>query len=66
MLRGKRKKLLNNKSAAKNSKAKNKKKSSQNMSSSQANCSTTSELDFTLPDENHLDSFDLFRKHEEK
>lgn len=59
-----RKEKLNSKSTYKNSKLKNKKKLSQNTPNSRANSSTTSDPNHTLPENNHLDSFDIFRSKE--
>lgn len=45
---------------------KSKRKNIDNATSSQANCSTISDLNYTLPEGNHLDSFDIFRSNEEQ
>lgn len=41
-------------------------KNAENTRSSEANSSVSSELNFTLPEGNHLDSFDIFRSNEEQ
>lgn len=61
-----RKKKLNDKSKSKKSKPKNNINTSQNTTNSETNSSTTSELNYTLPEGNHLDSFDIFRSSEEQ
>lgn len=65
MLR-KHRKRLGKKPAAKNPKRKNNEESSRNASNSPANSSTTSDLNFTLPEGRQWDSFDIFRANEEK
>lgn len=52
------KRKLNDKPVPKKSKRKN---ASRNTASSPANYSTTSDLNYTLPDGNYFDSFDNFR-----
>lgn len=61
-----RKTVKKKKLTTKKSKPKNNKNASQNTTNSQANSSTTSDLNFTLPEGNHLDSFDIFRSNEEQ
>lgn len=56
------KRKLNDKSTSKKAKRKNIENASQNT----ADSSTISELNYTLPEGKHLDSFDIFRSSEEQ
>lgn len=62
------KRKLNDKTTPKKSKRKNVENAPhvRNTAGSQANCSTISDLNYTLPEGNHLDSFDIFRSNEEQ
>lgn len=60
------KRKLNEKPMPRKYKRKNFEHASKNAQSSQANSSTISDLNFTLPEGNHLDSFDIFRSNEEQ